>query len=83
MPHADEGISAVSKIMDFLGYDGDPVEFRNTLMARERKYKKWSLDNCYEETVENMCNNWLYFDAPDKEKIFLLIQWYSPGRGLS
>jgi len=68
-PHADDGVSAALKIMDFLGYEGNPVEFLSMLKERDKKYKKWSLDTCYEETVEDMCNKWLYFDAPYKEKI--------------
>jgi putative hydrolase of the HAD superfamily len=68
-PHADDGIQAATKIMEFLGYEGDPAFFRKTLMDRDRKYKKWSLDSCYEETVEKMCREWLYFDAPRSDKI--------------
>ena len=69
LPHADNGIQAAKKIMEFLGYEGDPAVFRKTLLERDKKYKKWSMENCYEETVEKMCREWLYFDAPKSEKI--------------
>ncbi len=68
-PHPDDGVEEAKKIMDFLGYEGDPVEFRKNLKERDRKYKKWSLEKCYEETVEVMCKKWLFFDAPLYEKI--------------
>jgi putative hydrolase of the HAD superfamily len=69
LPHADNGIHAVSKIMNLLRYEGDPAVFRKTLKERDKQYKQWSLDNCYEETVENICRKWLYFDAPNSEII--------------
>lgn len=68
-PHPDDGVKKAQKIMDFLGYKGDASEFRKTLKERDRKYKKWSLENCYEETVEVMCMKWLFYDAPLKEKV--------------
>ena len=68
-PHTDDGVEEAKKIMNFLGYKGDPVEFRKTLKERDKKYKKWSLEKCYEETVEVICKKWLYFDAPFYEKI--------------
>ncbi len=68
-PHPDDGVEEAKKIMDFLGYEGDASEFRKTLKERDKKYKKWSLEKCYEETVEVMCKKWLFFDAPCYEKI--------------
>lgn len=69
LPHADGGVAEAKKIMDFLGYTGDPADFRKTLQVRERKYKAWSLETCYEDTVEDMCEKWLFFDAPYKGKL--------------
>ena len=68
-PHSDDGVGEAKKIMEFLGYKGDAVEFRKTLEERHRKYKKWSLESCYEDTVEDMCGKWLFYDAPLKEKV--------------
>lgn len=68
-PHEDGGAAAAKEIMDFLGYKGDPKEFRKILKERDKKYKKWSLESCYEETVEKMCTDWLFPDAPDMKKL--------------
>ena len=68
-PHPDGGVAEAVKLMEFLGYTGDPVEFRKTLKERDKKYKEWSLESCYEDTVEDMCEKWLFFDAPNKEKL--------------
>ena len=68
-PHPDDGVAEAKKIMDFLGYKGDAAEFRKTLKERNLKYKKWSLESCYEDTVEDMCKKWLFFDAPLIEKL--------------
>ena len=68
-PHPDDGVEEAKKIMDFLGYKGDASEFRKTLKERDKKYKKWSLETCYEETVEVMCKKWLFYDAPLYNKI--------------
>ncbi len=69
VPHADGGVEAAAKIMDFLGYHGDPLEFRKQLKERNKKYKDWSLSSCYEDTVEDICTKWLFFDAPDRQKV--------------
>jgi len=68
-PHDDGGVNKAKKIMEVLGYEGDPVEFRKTLKERDKKYKNWSLETCYEDTVEVICKKWLYFDAPLYGKI--------------
>ena len=67
-PHDDGGVRAAKEIMDFLGYKGDPSEFRKMLKERDKKYKNWSLESCYEETVRNMCVKWYFYDAPDLTK---------------
>ncbi|MDX9801375.1 MAG: HAD family hydrolase [Spirochaetia bacterium] len=68
-PHEDGGVAAAKKIMDFIGYTGDASEFRKMLKERDKKYKAWSLESCYEDTVEDMCVKWLFHDAPDMKKV--------------
>ncbi len=67
--HADDGVAKAKEIMDFLGYEGDPKEFRKLLKERDKKLKDWSFTNCYEETVEDMCKKWLFYDAPHFDRI--------------
>ncbi|MCF7914046.1 MAG: HAD family hydrolase [Spirochaetaceae bacterium] len=69
VPHVDDGIRAADRIRRFLGYALDPIEFRQILKIRNKKYKEWSLSSSYEETVENICVKWLFFDAPDKQLV--------------
>ncbi len=66
---ADRGIPRVQKIMELLGYKGDPEHYRKLFIDRTKKYKDWSFENCYEDTVEDMCTKWLFFDAPLKENL--------------
>ena len=63
----DRGIPRVLKIMEIAGYSGDPEHFRTLFIERTKKYKQWSFENCYEDTVQDMSTKWLFFDAPDKE----------------
>lgn len=69
VPHHDGGVEAARNIMDFLGYNLDPPVFRQLLKDRNKKYKDWSLESCYEDTVEDICAKWLFFDAPDMRKV--------------
>src|SRR6056297_1312203 len=69
VPHDDDGIRAADRIRRFLGYELDPIEFRRILKIRNKKYKHWSLSSNYEETVDNICLKWLFFDAPDKKLV--------------
>lgn len=69
VPHQDGGVEAARKIMDLLGYDLDPVVFRKNLKERNKRYKNWSLESCFEDTVEDICTKWLFFDAPDMRKV--------------
>lgn len=65
----DRGIPKVIKIMEILGYRGDPEEYRKLFLERTKKYKEWSFENCYEDTVEDMCTKWLFFDAPERDNL--------------
>ncbi len=67
--NTDYSLNKVRQIMNFLGYEGSPNEFQKVLKERNKKLKNWSFNNCYEETVDDICRKWLFFDAPYFEKI--------------
>ncbi|MCP5514559.1 MAG: HAD-IA family hydrolase [Spirochaetales bacterium] len=62
-------LEKIRKLTDFLGYKNTPEDFWKILQERNKKLKDWSFANCYEETVEDMCRKWLFFDAPLADKI--------------
>ncbi len=69
VPQEDGGVAKAKELIALLGYSEAPEDFIKKVNSRQKKYKAWSLETCYEETVEKMCSDWLYFDAPNQDVI--------------
>jgi putative hydrolase of the HAD superfamily len=60
----ERGISYYRKIMDILGAEGDPGEFGDELMERDKSYKKWAMKSWVELSENDRCTRFLFPDFP-------------------